>query len=365
MLFARTRTVSTTLGDQALLLRLASAERTRPPGRYPLPHGHTWSALAALTAARFGGARFLGAELWVLDRVDPAPAVHGSGIALPGLHTVRWLVGVEGRLWLRAGVGAPGSTLAPGEARCWDLDRDPAAFHTAGRWVGVAVHFAAGPLAGVARWLAAGRTEGRPSTLSARLVTWIGFENASYTLAWAAVSVAQRSPVPFVAATSFIHYGIYIVTFARRRDVAYGEFLRDALWFKALSMGSLAWVLATTAPWSAPGAALVVLGVGLSMWAARVLGVERTYFGEELGRIPAERVRRLPYGLIPHPMITGAVIALIGVGVQPGVAREWPWLVPAHVLAYAAHLAQEVFQRGHHLSAGSTRRRHGPAADGR
>lgn len=99
---------------------------------------------------------------------------------------------------------------------------------------------------------------------------------------------------------------------------------------------------------------MIVAGVALSVRAAQVLGLERTYFGVELGRVAPTRIDRFPYGTIPHPMILGAVVALVGVGVQPGVYASWPWLAPAHVVAYSLHLAQEVL-------ASMPRRRHSTA----
>jgi protein-S-isoprenylcysteine O-methyltransferase Ste14 len=87
---------------------------------------------------------------------------------------------------------------------------------------------------------------------------------------------------------------------------------------------------------------LVGIGVALSMWAASTLGFERTYFAVELGLVPPSRVGSGPYGLVPHPMITGAVIALLGAHISPGLAEAWPRLVPGHVALYLVHLAQEV-----------------------
>ncbi|MEQ1566151.1 MAG: methyltransferase [Myxococcota bacterium] len=363
MLAAVSRVVTTSLSDPALSERVAALALGLAPGRYPLADLDPWPDLAGPTAARFGRAAPFDPELWVLPAGAAPATLAGSGVAVPGLHVVRWLVGAEGRLAVRAGVGSPTEVeLGPGDAVCWDIDRDPVALRSDARWVGVVVQVAAGPLAPVGR-----RFAGLPgrSLVPVAVAQWVGWENLLYTVGWLAVSAALHHPAPFVAATSFVHYGIYLATYARRTDIAFGEFLRDATWFKALSMGHLLWIVAANLPWSLPGAALVALGLALSLRAAQVLGVERTYFAVELGRLPPRRVDRFPYGVVPHPMITGAVLALIGVGVQPEVLRDWPWLIPLHVAAYTAHLAQEVFRPGHDTSAGSAPPRHDSAPGAR
>lgn len=172
------------------------------------------------------------------------------------------------------------------------------------------------------------------------IARYAGVGNLAYALAWAGVAAATGRWWPFVAATSFVHYGLYLVVFARR-DWPFDRFVRDAVLFKTLSMAELGWIWLTSGP-GIGSVALVSLGVGLSCWAASVLGFERTYFGVELGRVPPARIARAPYGWVPHPMILGALVALLGVELVPAVRAGWPWLVPIHVALYLAHLLQEV-----------------------
>jgi hypothetical protein len=73
--------------------------------------------------------------------------------------------------------------------------------------------------------------------------------------------------------------------------------------------------------------------------------MSRTYFGAELGIVPPARIEAAPYGLVPHPMILGSLIALLGVQLQPELRAAHPWLAPAHAALYLIHLAQE-----HHVS---------------
>jgi Phospholipid methyltransferase len=320
------------------------------PGRHPWPLAWSWPELAERTRARFGRAELLGAELWVSQ--DHDRALHGRPVAPPGGRVVRWLVVLRGRPIVTAGVGEGVVVpLEPGSALAWDIDRDPVTIRSDGPWTAAALDFAAGPLARRRRAM-------RPTAVGLWFVDHVGADNALYTLLVVAASAAAASITLFVAATSFVHYAIYVSTYARRRGVDHGAFLRDAVYFKALSMASLAWIVAASPPWSGVGGALIVAGVALSLRAALVLGVERTYFGVELGRVAPLRIERFPYGTIPHPMIVGAIAALVGVGLQPGVYTSWPWLVPAHVVAYSIHLAQEV-------SASTARQRHPIDARGR
>jgi hypothetical protein len=170
---------------------------------------------------------------------------------------------------------------------------------------------------------------------------WIGATNLAYVAAAGALSVMVGSLSLFVALTGFVHYGLYIATFAHRRDVAYGTFLRDSVFFKAVSMGSLAVVAALNFTAEPVAIVLMIAGFGTAGLAAAALGKERTYFGVELGRCAPRRVTRFPYGVIPHPMILGAIIGLLGIHALGGFRAALPWVVPVHVALYLVHLIQE------------------------
>jgi hypothetical protein len=98
------------------------------------------------------------------------------------------------------------------------------------------------------------------------------------------------------------------------------------------------------------GADAVSLGVttagfALAGLAARRIGWQRTYFAEELGLLPPIRIRAFPYGVVPHPMILGALVGLIGIALYAPFRAAWPWLVPVHVALYGVVLAQEIVSR--------------------
>ncbi len=173
------------------------------------------------------------------------------------------------------------------------------------------------------------------------ITRWMGTTNLAYILLLAAISAATWNPLPLLIGGSFVHYLIYIGTFAHRGTVSHQGFVRDAIFFKTVSL-----VLLTLAAWFTSDAQPVpllvaALGFGLSAFSARRLGSVRTWFGVELGQVPPERIDRFPYGSIPHPMILGSMVGFIGVGMLSGLTEAFPWLVPAHVVLYLVHLLQE------------------------
>jgi hypothetical protein len=148
----------------------------------------------------------------------------------------------------------------------------------------------------------------------------------------------------FLVGTSFVHYFRYIGTYFSRADVDFGVFKRDALFFKAVTLVHLA-VLYGRATLSSAldpvSIALAAAGYGISMAATGALGIDRTYFGSELGHYGYNRVSGFPYGTIPHPMIIGQVLALAGLQKQAAFRAAWPWLAPAHAALYLLHCLQE------------------------
>jgi len=182
---------------------------------------------------------------------------------------------------------------------------------------------------------------------------FIGMGNLLYVIALAVVSAAVGSAVPFVAGVSFVHYLTYIATFSDRTNVSYGHFLRNVVFFKTVSMGTLA-VLYLQAGVADPiSLTLVALGFGLSALSARALGMQGTYFGVELGRLQPRTITAFPYGTIPHPMILGAIVGLLGVHALAPFREAWPWLVPTHIALYLVHMLQEhLDDRGAHEGRG-------------
>jgi hypothetical protein len=284
--------------------------------------------------------------------------VLGRALQWPGVHRLRVVSTHAGERELRfplAGVSdaAPLTLRArPGSVVVFDVDRDPVAMDAAPSWQGecvdVAVTWGPRPLPPAARRRARDV-----------IVRHVGVGNAAWLAGLLAASLALDTVAPLLVGASYVHYLVYLATFRARGRVAYAEFLRDAVVFKSASMACLAYVYLRWPALSWPSIALVALGVAVSSWAAAELGLVRTYFGEELGLVASRRVRSGPYAFLPHPMILGALVALVGHFLQPAARAAWPWLVPGHVLLYLLHLGQEVVGRGAAPRAGAWERADG------
>lgn len=145
----------------------------------------------------------------------------------------------------------------------------------------------------------------------------------------------------FLYGSSFIHYLLYMAVYYTREDVAFATFKRRAMFYKGLAVAQLVYLYLGCARFDALSLSLIALGVALSGAAARVLGMERTYFAVELGRCEPLTLRRFPYSLLKHPMIAGNVIALLGFYALPDLRAAAPYLVPMHIAFYLLHLLQE------------------------
>jgi hypothetical protein len=300
-------------------------------------------ALAAALRARFGdGARIVPLGPSTLsDDTQGRARVLGVALPWPGVHRMRVVSTDEGERELAfplAGVtrAAPLRLRArEGRVVVFDVDRDPVQLGPRSGWKGASTDIAVtwGPLPA--------RRIPCPSLLRDLFVRHVGAGNAMWLAVWFLASLASGSAGPLLAAASYVHYALYAVTLRARGQVAFVEFVRDALLFKGVSMACLVAVYLAWPSLSWPSLVLIVLGVAVSSWAAATLGFRRTYFGVELGLVPPRRIASGPYALLPHPMILGAVVALVGHALQPAARAAWPWLVPLHILCYLAHLAQE------------------------
>jgi len=174
----------------------------------------------------------------------------------------------------------------------------------------------------------------------------IGWTNVFYLLISAAVSLAARSYSVFFCMTSFVHYAVYTSTYHQRTNIAFGAFKRDALLYKTLAVVQAGAQFLYRFDYAQPdmtALALLGFGFGLATLAAHRLGVDRTYFGWELGEIKGECVIGFPYGYIPHPMIVGGVIGWLGFHKLDGFREAFPIYGPMHVAFYIAHAVQEHF----------------------
>jgi len=178
--------------------------------------------------------------------------------------------------------------------------------------------------------------------------SYVGEKNLLYLAAVGLLSYLVGSYTLFLSLTSFVHYMRYISTYAvqKSKDVDFGCWKRDALLFKTLSLAQL-WGIYLLSPGFTVdyvGLAMAASGYIVSMMATKSLGIDRTYFGAELGVVEPRWVNQFPYGYIPHPMILSQVWALLGLYHASHMRScAWPWLVPVHICFYLCHMMQEHF----------------------
>ena len=182
-------------------------------------------------------------------------------------------------------------------------------------------------------------------------VRFVGWTNLAFLVAVGLVSMLMSDWRIWLAATSFVHYAIYLGTLQERTPVSFGTFKRDAVFFKTVSLLQLfaVYAMGFQKDW---GSLLGVIGgFTLAGYAAVVLGPTRTLFSSELGLEPPERISRFPYGVIPHPMILGALIGIACMlGASP-VREQFGWLIAGHLIAYGLVLGQEIRLSGRRLTA--------------
>ena len=177
----------------------------------------------------------------------------------------------------------------------------------------------------------------------------IGWANIPVLLTYTLAANIARSYTLFFYLTSFTHYAVYMATYHQKTNIAYGAFKRDALLYKTLALTQAVAQYIYYFDYAAPD--LVSLGMlaggfGLASLAASRLGVDRTYFGWELGEIEGHCVLKFPYGVIPHPMILGGCIGWMGFYKLAAFRAAWPLYAPLHVACYLAHAVQEHLDDG-------------------
>mmetsp|Transcript_817 Transcript_817/g.1373 ORF Transcript_817/g.1373 Transcript_817/m.1373 type:complete len:680 (-) Transcript_817:126-2165(-) len=184
------------------------------------------------------------------------------------------------------------------------------------------------------------------TTLFNNIETYLGQRNAVYLMFAGLVWYCTGCYDWFLLATSFVHYFRYICTYYWRKDVDFGSFKRDVLLFKVLSItqvfGHYFFPSGSTPFQFDPiSIAMIVIGYAVSVQSTKALGVDRTYFGAELGHCEPKWVTEFPYGYIPHPMIVSQVFALLGVLKADHFRESCPYLIHCHVVLYLTHMLQE------------------------
>eukprot|EP00471_Norrisiella_sphaerica_P002001 CAMPEP_0184482826 /NCGR_PEP_ID=MMETSP0113_2-20130426/4420_1 /TAXON_ID=91329 /ORGANISM="Norrisiella sphaerica, Strain BC52" /LENGTH=584 /DNA_ID=CAMNT_0026862819 /DNA_START=139 /DNA_END=1893 /DNA_ORIENTATION=- len=178
--------------------------------------------------------------------------------------------------------------------------------------------------------------------LTERVETLMGISNLVY-ISFLILASLLIHPYIFLVATSFYHYIIYLGTFYNRRDIAFGTFKRDAVFYKTIAVSTLAYYYIKHFEVDVISIILLAVGYTIAISATKALGIDKTYFGSELGHCKPEYISAFPYNCIPHPMIVGACIGLLGFHKLAGLRHEMPYLVPTHIILYLLHMTQEIF----------------------
>jgi len=171
---------------------------------------------------------------------------------------------------------------------------------------------------------------------------YIGWSNFVYVAA-----AYSLGPKPFLILTSFRHYMVYMTTFAFREPmVAHGYLMRDAKLYKTIALAHLGKRLLPliALPRDIVGVSMAVLGFSITILATARLGFVRTYFGSELGFVKPKWIEGFPYGIIPHPMIVGQLVAYSSILFwwKDVMAKETAMLIVTHMTFYTAHMIQEM-----------------------
>ena len=232
-------------------------------------------------------------------------------------------------------------------------------------WANVPVLATASAIAATGRSCKLQTADRQPSLR--RCFGWARVACHLFTPAAASLVMLCGADAIFFYLTSFMHYAVYIATYHQRAGVAFGAFKRDALLYKTLALSQAAFQYLALFDYAHPDAlslSMVLSGFGLATLAAHRLGVDRTYFGWELGEVRSPQahatgrapltpsstlqvtgqcVTRFPYGSIPHPMILGGCVGWLGFFKLAGFRAAWPLYAPLHVCCYMLHAAQEHF----------------------
>jgi hypothetical protein len=185
---------------------------------------------------------------------------------------------------------------------------------------------------------------------------YVGWSNVFYLLSIALLSYFLTGGMRvYLYASSLTHYLMYIATYNHitrvDKQVNFGIFKRDVMFFKTLSMLQLAFISALpllqpekydqpSRPELGAGALLILLGELVASFAFAAIGTDRTYFGAELGVVKPLKSNSFPFNTLPHPMIVGAIVAMSGFYLLSRPVETN--LAIAHAGCYLIHLLQEV-----------------------
>lgn len=174
-----------------------------------------------------------------------------------------------------------------------------------------------------------------------------GFGSACLAVSMASACGAAIDGNVAVAAwiAGFLHYALYLRAFAWGVP-DFAAFKHAAVALKAVGIGMLALPYLKASP-GLPSVVVVLAGIALSAAAAWRLGIDRTYYGQEVAGLPPLRATGFPYSLTAHPMIGGNLAAIAGTLLDPSFRKEWGILAAAHLVANLGLLAMEVAGPAH------------------
>ena len=135
-----------------------------------------------------------------------------------------------------------------------------------------------------------------------------------------------------VYALSFWHFPVYALAILWRK-IPQDRFIRDGVLVKGISLAAFGLVLWETVP-SILSAMVMAIGFLFNFTAARALGTARTYYGYELGVLPAKRITSFPYSIswVRHPMLAGNMLAYAGALLDDTFRQDWWQLGVLHVI---------------------------------
>jgi hypothetical protein len=174
----------------------------------------------------------------------------------------------------------------------------------------------------------------------------IGYNNILYYIMCGYISLRCNNILFLIIATQYIHYFRYITTYYIRKDINYLYFKRDVFLYKCVVLIQFVYLICNRLAYTLYDKyafIIICIGYGISFSATIALGIDKTYFGVELGYVNSNTnfVRTFPYNIIPHPMIVGQLFGLCGIHYL--LIQDYPYLIPCHIAFYVIHMFQEIF----------------------
>lgn len=169
-------------------------------------------------------------------------------------------------------------------------------------------------------------------SVAAAVAQKLGLLGASLAVVWL---LFGNAALVYVLSYAYHAVNLQAFLFRRERPLVY---LATSLLLRGVALATLAALMLPYlgTPWSSYALAAIVAGTALHAAAVSALGLRRTYYGEELGALPAARITAFPYNMLAHPMEIGAALQFVGLYLLfPEFTAQWPYLVMGH-LAFTA-----------------------------